>query len=59
MNNKVQTKRLNEAIQKLESAKGLIKLKRLNHARNQILEAVSSCGCIVNKQSRKKRNGEI
>ncbi|WP_139990653.1 hypothetical protein [Paenibacillus paridis] len=55
MNKKVQTKRLNEAIQKLQTAKGLIKTKRLNHAKSQIHEAVSSCDYIVNTQLSKKR----
>jgi hypothetical protein len=55
MNKKVQTRRLNDAILKLQSAKSLIKTKRFIHAKQQIHEAVSSCGCIV-KSKQKKMN---
>lgn len=57
MNKKVQAQRLNEAIQKLQSARALIKTKRLRHAKQQIHDAVSSCGCIVYKKGKKKRKG--
>ncbi len=54
MNKKVQTRRLNDAILRLQSAKSLIKTKRFVHAKQQIHEAVSSCGCIVQNKQRKK-----
>ncbi|WP_171056488.1 hypothetical protein [Paenibacillus sinopodophylli] len=54
MNKKVQARKLTEAIRKLQSARALIKTKRLSHAKQQIQDAVSSCGYIVYKSRNKK-----
>lgn len=55
MNRKIQSLRLNAAIKNLQTAKKLIYRKQLKKAKNQIHDAVFSCGSFVNKSVKSKR----
>ncbi|OME71556.1 hypothetical protein BK120_33355 [Paenibacillus sp. FSL A5-0031] len=59
MNKRLQGQKLNEAIYKLESARNLIKTNHLNHAKQQIHEAVASMGSIVHKKRKKNAKSDL